>query len=320
MNEQTPTPATGEVKDAGAVVTRAPMIWVPAKLKQHKPLVSACIGILAPTGTGKSTLAGQLVTDPEYRGRVIDYYTENPTSSIEVFGPGLVASGAIYPVPVFSAEECLQELRALEKARLDGAPMPLAVFFDSVSGAGDRHMLDAWENPQQKRYLDKDGNKNTFAVYGNLGMIIKQIQILCRDHLGIDAIILGTTTPRKSGVPPQLCVDGNMVPENFTRLTNYTFYMEPRTKRYPGYKTRAEAEAAVQAAPHRSAGFVNGDPKLGEDEKSWTAVVTDRYFTTMATGEVPAKASSMLELEEKAILVDVLRKIKGTYRKEEVKR
>ena len=181
--------------------------------------------------------------------------------------------------------------------------MPLAVFFDSMSGAGDREMIETHNNP--KRFQTKGGDENKFAGYWHLGMVAKQIEILCRDHLGIDAMILATTTPRKPGVVPQLCIDGNMVPENFTRLTNYTMYLEPRTRRFGPYETKEAALAAVTPASHRSFGAVQN-----EDGK-WLAVVTDRYFTTVSTGEVEAKASSALELEEKADLPTILRKLHG---------
>lgn len=281
----------GEIVDDKTMKTvgAAADCWLPARTKKEPAKGTVSLAVLGDAGVGKSHLLRQLVeTHPEYRGRVIAYMTEN---SVATYGEDYVSRGWIHVCPVYGglldAKEQLEELR---KAGEENKKLPLLGFFDSISGGADGQQKYF---RQFEPHKTEAGKRHIQAEYGDLGRSIMEIMATCRDELAMDMVLLCTTKRRSKDV----CVEGNLTPDHFTRLTNVCLRLEAEMTRYsPG-------DVRVEPAPYRTIGLNEKGEPMG--------IYVDRFFTCMNTGEIEAKGHRALGLREKAILGNVLAKIHG---------
>jgi len=260
-------------------------LWLPSGAQKigSSRSTKVLLGVLGPSGVGKSHLLRQLALDPDYAGRVAILMAEDATAT---YG----SDADLYVVPIRTVMDLGAKVKELVDATREGKLQLKAVGVDSASGIGDYTMQYMRAHPQ---YTDK-GKVNDYAPYAWLGTGIIEGLIWLRDHVGCDVIVMATTTR-----PPkvELCIDGQMTPKNFTRLTSVCLFMTSEESRY------TVGETTVLPAAHRTIG-VN---EKGRPDGSFL----DRFFTTQDTGEVPAKGHRNLALRERAILPDVLRKIHG---------
>lgn len=282
----------------GEVIKPPAEIWRPEQTRTVGPeqKKKASIVVYSRSGGGKTHLAYQLLRDPDFGpDEVLILMREDGTST---YGEG----ANIIPVEnLFDAKQRVSELAAAIK---DGKRLPRVLFLDSLSGLIDGYQayrrdepLEEWSEKRQAIIQNKQ------AEFGELGRLTMELMIALRDDLpGVDVITAMTTWSPGPGIPPELAVEGKMVPKHLTRLTNHALYLVPEAKLYPRSVIESELKAGSLYQPHR----IVDEIRSGDDSD---VMVISRFFYTQDTGEVLAKGHRNLRLKEKANLPDVLRKI-----------
>lgn len=243
------------------------------------------------SGVGKSHLVRQVALDPRFRdGGLAVIMAEDATAT---YGDAVV-DRHIFPVKtVAQASAVVSEFVRLAK---QGKRVPGVLFVDSLSGIVDYQMQEYKKNPLVS---EKTGNRDKFAEFGDLGEQVRDFALLCRDDAPMDVIWLITTT-EPFGQPPEYAVAGKVIPTNLARWTSVTLYMKAREDKADPEKIAVAGDKAE--APHRT---------IGRDEGGQpTGAVINRFFMTMNNGEVQAKGHRSLALIERAVLPEVLIKIK----------
>ena len=279
----------------------APAIWYPENAvvigtDTHEDILMNILGV---SGVGKSHLVNQLVRDPDYGpDEVFIIMAENAKTTYAA--PGLRIE------MVRSIWDARKIVESLARASDQGKRLPKAVVLDSLSG-----MLDYQrQGYEDKPLMTEAGGRDRRAEYGEMGNGTIDLYINARDRVKTDVLFLVTTHEGTFNAAPEIAVEGRMVPKNMTRLSNITLYMKAELIQLSAvfgedWKNEIAAKIANRSAfaPHRS---------LGLDEKGESdGTMINRFFITQDTGEVMAKGHHALNLREKAILPDILRKIHG---------
>jgi len=271
--------ATGEQAASAAA-------WFPASAAAVGTVVQPHLSIVVygRSGVGKSFLGRQLMLDPDYGpGEVLFVMAEDNTS---LYGEGARVAR------IARIGEANAVIDSLVVAHREGRRLPKVVFFDSISGIMDYEREALRKNPP---ISDRTGRPDMFAAFGELGYGMMTVLTRLRDEIPVDAIITVTTHEADPNLPPELAVDGKLVPKNITRLSNVALYMKAQLVEYDPKTTQA------QPASHRT--VVVNESGAAEGK------LVNRYFFTQDAGEVMAKGHFALLYRERAILPDVLRKI-----------
>lgn len=257
------------------------------------------IAVYGASGVGKSHLVYQLTHDRENNPNLPDEVTyshkdvivwmaEDSTSTYDAPLPHLRPVGTIDELRL-SIEETIQAARS-------GKVLPKIGIVDSISGICDYQMK---QYKEEMPFTGRSGLRDKLAEYGDLGEQVIELMLLLRDQMPMDMIVMVTTWEPGNGAPPQLAVPGRVIPANLTRLTSSAFYMK-------AVQSEIDAERVVAMgdgvnAPHRT---------VGRDEKGEPdGVIVNRFFLTQNAGEVFAKGHHNLNLKERAVLPEVLRKM-----------
>jgi len=282
---------------------KAPTLWLPKRTRAMTVRAKASIGLIGPSGSGKSHGARQLAMDPEYAGKVLVAMSEDATST---YGEDILSSGALHIAQIRDAEDAKDLLKEIVEAEKAGKSEFKVIYFDSMSGTGDHEMFRLERNPEL--WISDEGKKNAYAKFGKFGLIFKELQVLARDYVRADVILTATTTFPKPGVPPELCIDGRMVPENFTRLTNVTLYLDAKQMRIWSAGEEPSKDQVEQIKSLKDQSHIEiGRDENGKVDGSYIV----RHVTSKYTGEVAAKGHRSLFLRERADIPMILRKIHG---------
>lgn len=258
------------------------------------------------SGAGKTHLGYQLLQDPEYGpDRILFLMAEDGTST---YGEG---AHVIQAETFFEAQARIKEL--IDAAR-SGKALPPLLFVDSITGLADgqqqmrrREPLTEWSE-KRNSYVE-----NKQAQFGELGTAFIDTVIDARNKLPMDVIMTSTTwtpkaNPKNPNPLPEYAVEGNMIPKHITRLSTCTLYLQPEAKGYPWPLVKSLIESNSLRQPHR---FIDELPDAEKAMDETEVLIVSRFFYTQDTGEVLTKGHRNLKMKERAILPDVLRKIKG---------
>lgn len=244
----------------------------------------ATLVILGRSGCGKSHLGRQLLLDPDYgKEEVLFLMAEDSTQTYGVEG--------IHTRRVETFMQALEVAEELARATAAGKRLPKVIFVDSFSGMGD------YTRQKVRKSDDVRGG------FGDLGYGGMDVALTLRDKVNADIVILVTTYEGAFNTTPEIAVEGKLLPKNITRLSGSTFYMKAIPVSFD------PKEVKPLPASHRTIA-TGEDGKLYIDEKGMGRVI-NRYFFTVDSGEVMAKAHRTVNFQERAILPDVLRKIHG---------
>jgi len=255
----------------------APAAWFPVNsaVVGQTHTDHASIIVYGRSGAGKSHLGRQLLRDTDYGpGEILFAMAEDSST---VYGPGARV------VRCRSIADCNTIVEGLIAARAAGKRLPKVLFTDSISGVMDYARQDVRKQADVR------------AGFGDMGYGVIDYMIRLRDELPIDCVTLVTTTENDPNLPPELSVEGKLVPKHLTRLSNIALYLKSEQVSYD--------PKAVQPLPALHRILV-----LSEDGQPAGKAV-NRYFYTHDAGEVIAKGHHALLFRERAILPDVLRKI-----------
>jgi hypothetical protein len=279
-------------------------IWMPPHQGVARPrLRKILMNIIGTSGVGKSFLVSQALEDPDYGpDEVAVIMHEDGTES---YGPLMKLDNLFAVTTPETAKETLDRL--IEGANR-GYRLPKLLFYDSLTGMTDHFQSDKETNPNMIMARDKDGKptgewvRDKRSEYGDMGRWAQLLYLILRDQIPMDIIVLITSYEGAFNAMPEIACEGKVIPKNITRWSSCTLYM----KAIEGKATPEEvaAEVAEGAPKHRSYGR--------NTDGSYTGAFISRYFTTQNTGEIMAKGHRNLFLQERAILPDVLRKIRGT--------
>lgn len=240
-------------------------------------LEHASIIIYGRSGVGKSNLGRQLVMDAGFGPQSVYFLMAEDNTAL--YGKG----ARVQRVKVLS--DVNYQIDALVAAHRAGKRLPKVVFFDSISGLMD--------------YARQEGRKTTDvrAAFGDMGYGVIDVMIRLRDEVPVDTVSIVTTYEHDPNLPPELSVEGRLVPKNLTRLSNIALYMKAHQVEYDPKAT------SVQPAAHRTIVVDDSGQAVGR--------VINRYFYTQDAGEIMAKGHHTLAFRERAILPTILRKIHG---------
>ena len=260
-------------------------IWLPSGAKRITDIKkNVQLGIIGPSGAGKTHSIRQLGLDPEYAGKVLVLASEDPSIVL-----GDESDVIVKQIDSLAGIE--QEFKDLRLAARNGRTIPEVIVWDSTSGTCDR----------ERDKLKREKGADTYAGYWDLGAGVMSCMIMGRNDIPADVIVLATTTPPPM---PELCVDGKMTPKNFTRLTDVCLFItSEKITPEGGISPTALAEFESNPLPYI-------EVARGLDGKVMGSFLRHIY-TTQNTGEVPAKGHHNLNLVEPADLPNLLRKLHG---------
>ena len=279
-----------------------PKFWVPQGTKQGMWTGRAGLLIIeGPSGVGKTFLINQIAADAEMVEEGVLYLVS------ESIGLSLTKQTVekLLVKEVEGVDSVKTLAREMKKEATGGAKMPGYVFWDSVTGSMLKTAAHYRDNP--KMSIDKktkEESHDRWAEFALIGWPTIDALTALRDVPGALAIAFVTSHEgSKWATLPEVAAPGDIVPKHLTQTSSLCLYMRSEKGGYePGTQK-------IAMAPHRT---------VGVDEKgNPTGEYVDRYFTTINTGEVSAKGHSNLAMKERAILPDVIRKIRGMYKKEE---
>lgn len=281
-----------------------PKIWVPAgALVGIRPVtLKALINIIGASGVGKSFLVNQALNDPDYGpDEVCSLMHEDATAS---YGPLMREDHIFRATTPKEADDWIDKLIQGARAK---QRLPKLLFWDSLTGMTDYFQSDKEENPNMVPVKDKDGKatgewaRDKRSEYGDMGRWAQRLYLKLRDQLPMDVVVLITSFEGAFQAIPEIACEGKVIPKNITRWSSCTLYM----KATPGKATPEEVADEIKEGPklYRSYGRDANGELTGE--------FISRYFLTQNTGEIMAKGHRNLNLTERAVLPDVLRKIRG---------
>jgi hypothetical protein len=260
------------------------------------------MNIIGTSGVGKSFLVSQALEDADYGpDEVAVIMHEDGT---EAYGP-LMKLANLYPVT--TPDKAEEELDRLIAGAKRGFRLPKLLFYDSLTGMTDYFQSDKEDNPNMTMARDKEGKptgewvRDKRSEYGDMGRWAQKIYLKLRDQIPMDVIVLITSFEGVFNAIPEIACEGKVIPKNITRWSSCTLYMKAVPGKAPPEEIAAEVAAGVPK--HRSYGQAT--------DGSFDGTFISRYFTTQNTGEIMAKGHRNLYLTERAILPDVLRKIRG---------
>ena len=271
-------------------------IWVPP-VAARPSLVKALVNIIGVSGVGKSFLMSQLLDDVDYGPEeVFALMHEDATAA---YGPKMLPSRIGSATTPDKAEAIIDQM---SEAHRQGKRLPKVLVWDSVTGMTDYFQTDKEVNPNMVWNEDKkDFVRDKRSEYGDMGRWAQRLYIKMRDRIPCDVVVLITSYEDKYSPKPEIACEGKVIPKNITRWSSCTLYM----KAVEGKADPKEVaqEIATCNKPYRSYGYdANGE---------LTGTFISRYFVAQNTGEIQAKGHRNLGLTERAILPDVLRKIRG---------
>ena len=287
--------------------TPTPELFLPSGLMLGgASSVKALINIVGTSGVGKSHLGRQLLLDPDYGpDEVLFLMHEDATAT---YGP---EAKHIKKATTFdSAIKVLEELALASKA---GRRLPKILFYDSLTGGTDYFQADKEENPNlvPKKIdgkLTGEMVRDKLSEYGDMGRAAQRCYLLLRDRINMDVIVLITSYEDRTSPIPEIACEGRVIPKNITRWSSCTLYMKSEFGKDDPAAV-AEFVKASGIAPHRT----YGRGPAGELDGTFIS----RFFVTQNTGEITAKGHRNLNIKERAVLPDVLRKIHGVTKPQE---
>ncbi len=273
--------------------------WLPPGTRKVEWTGRAGLLIIeGPSGVGKTWLMNQLAQDPEIVEEGILYM---PSESL---GQSLTKETVdkLLVKEVEGVETVKAVAREMKAAALDGAKVPGYGIWDSVTGSMLKTAAYYRDHPVMTvDKKTKEESHDRWAEFAKIGWPTIDALTALRDVPGMLAIAFVTSHEgSKWATLPEVAAPGDIVPKHLTQTSSLCLYMRAEKVSYDPGATK------VADKPHRTIGY---------DEKgNPTGEVVDRYFTTINTGEVSAKGHSALALKERAILPDVIRKIRGTFK------
>jgi hypothetical protein len=270
--------------------TPPPPIYLPTGTTQAgAEKVKVLLNVGGESGVGKSFLVRQLTQDPDYGpDEVLVLMHEDARLT---YGP---------PLPhikrVTTLEDAYNVLCGLRDAAEKGMRLPKVGVWDSLTGATD-FFQDAKEKDPT---FTQQGDRNKLAEYGEMGRWAQRAYLVMRNQIPMDWIVLFSTYEDPSRPLAEIACEGKVIPKNINRWSSATLYM----KAEQGQDDPAEVAAHIAMngkEPNRS----YGKNVKGEYDGSFIK----RFFVTQYNGEIKAKGHDALNLTERAILPDVLRKI-----------
>lgn len=245
------------------------------------------VGIIGESGSGKSSLVHQLAEDPDYGpDEILVLMSEDATASY---------AAPVHIVNITGFDDVTRTINELHTLAAQGKRVPKVVVWDSPSGTGHDEMESYEDNP----IITKSGARDKLAEYGDFGD--RFIRTMRRFHTRCPADVLVFVTSHEGGnARPELILPGKMSPKHFTSLTSTCLHLK-------AIMTPVGADKGKPPeAPHRSIGIL---PEGGYE-------VINRYVYTQNAGEINAKGNRNLQLRERAVMPDLLRKIHGIDKKE----
>lgn len=270
-------------------------VWFPPTCKTLTSRGDApvLIAVTGESGVGKSHLGHQLLVDPDYGPNEVGFImSEKSLTSYDFdnihydFAKGLSDAGDI--------------IDSYRRAATLGKRLPKTLFFDSLSASCDGELQ---RYASEMTFTGQSGRRDKLSEYGDLGAQGQERLSVLRNELPCD-IVLIVRTKERGRAAPELAIPGKIIPDNLTGWTDVTLYMKAEFKRFTD-----EERAAIGTnldkfrLPHRTFGT--------DDSGVWDGTMIQRYFYTQNTGEVLAKGHHNLNMKERAIIGDVLRKIHG---------
>lgn len=289
--------------------TPTPELFLPSGMLPGGPgTVKALINIVGTSGVGKSHLGRQLILDPDYGpDEVLFLMHEDATAT---YGPE-----AKHVRKVTTFDSALQVMEELAIASKQGRRLPKVLFYDSLTGATDYFQSDKEENPnlvaeRVDGKLTGEMVRDKRSEYGDMGRAAQRCYLLLRDRINMDVVVLITSYEDRTSPIPEIACEGRVIPKNITRWSSCTLYM----KAVEGKDDPAAVAEFIRTeglTPNRT----YGRGPTGELDGTFIS----RFFVTQNTGEITAKGHRNLNIKERAILPDVLRKIHGVTKPQEGK-
>jgi len=271
-------------------------IWVPP-VAARPSLVKALVNIIGVSGVGKSFLMSQLLDDPDYGPEeVFALMHEDATAA---YGPKMLPSRIGQATTPDEADKIVNQLIWAHK---HGKRLPKVILWDSVTGMTDYFQTDKEVNPNMVWNKEtSDFVRDKRSEYGDMGRWAQRLYIKLRDQIPSDVICLITSYEDRFSPMPEIACEGKIIPKNITRWSSCTLYM----KAVEGKASPEEVaqEIATGPKPYRSYGY--------DAAGALTGTFISRFFVAQNTGEIQAKGHRNLGLTERAILPDVLRKLRG---------
>lgn len=295
----TPADATGAL-EPGA-------IWLPAQPSPATRPVKVLMNVIGVSGVGKSYLCAQALSDPDYGpDEVASLMHEDATAS---YGPLMKPAHVLRATTPDRADKIVDQMI---EAHLQGKRLPKLLFWDSLTGMTDYFQTDKEVNPNMTA-VRVDGKptgewaRDKRSEYGDMGRWAQRLYLKLRDQLPMDVVVLITSYEDNYAPRPEIACEGKVIPKNITRWSSCTLYMKATPDKIDMDKVEdvreLEAEVAAGGKAHRSYGRTAAGVLNGE--------FISRYFVAQNTGEIMAKGHRNLGMTERAILCDVLRKIRG---------
>jgi hypothetical protein len=288
-------------------MTEKQKVWMPPGAKVGLAvMLHILLVIYGKAGVGKSRGVYQLTHDAEWNQTLYEKEDLYGPEDTYVWMAEDATSTYHHPQPIIERVDTVDSLYksvcGLIQAGKDGAKLPKIGVVDSLSGILDYQMASYNAHPM----LNQKGERDKRAEFGNLGEEVTNLMLLLRDHCPIDVVVNVTTHEPGYNMPPELAIPGKVVPKNLTRLSTSALYMKSEPGKAKPEEIAAMGDTVYQ--PHRT---------VGKDEfGKFDGNILNRIYLTQDAGEVFAKGHHNLALREKAILPDVLRKIKGITPKE----
>jgi hypothetical protein len=254
----------------------------------------AQVVIYGPSGSGKTHLGRQLLLAPDFGPEEVLFLVREDVTSI--YGAD---AHTIMVDKMDDAKGVVQDLLAAADC---GERLPKVLFTDSVSGLCHGTQAHYREKPieewNEKRQMLV---RNKFAEFGELGTQTIDFMLLA-GKLPMLKIMLCTTWEPKNG-PPELAVEGQMVPKFLTQMATAALYIKQSALFVP----RANAEEAKKKGTLEQSHRIVV-PWTDQDEQ---VTIIDRHLYSQAAGEVITKGHHSLAVKEKADLPAILRKMVG---------
>jgi hypothetical protein len=298
-------PATPASPAPGKIDPKA--IWVPPGISPLPSHMKALVNVIGVSGVGKSYLLAQALDDPDYGpDEVMALMHEDATAS---YGPKMRPDHILRARTPAEADRIIDRL--IVGAR-EGRRIPKLLGWDSLTGMTDYFQSDKEDNPNMVP-VKVDGkatgewSRDKRSEYGDMGRWGQRLYLKLRDQLPCDVLVMVTSYETDFSPIPEIACEGRVIPKNLTRWSSCTLYMKATPGKIdmdnPEDRKDLEAEVAAGGKPHRS----YGRDALGHLNGKFIT----RYFIAQNTGEIMAKGHRNLAMQEKAILPDILRKIRG---------
>jgi len=282
-------------KSAPKQITDGGIYLPPGAIQSNDGSVKVLMNVIGPSGVGKSWLVNQMRSDPEYGpSEVMVLTNEQATASYGVPLP--------IQVPVTSLLSIYGVLEDMVRAAEQGKRLPKITFVDSLTGATDYTQAEFNKNPNMVYQKESQSwARDKRSEYGDLGAGGRDIYLLLR-RVPTDVVVLMTSHEGAFSPIPEIACEGKLIPKNVSRWSSATLYMKAEEVKVDAEDVKASiVKDGVPA--HRTIGRdAHGEP---------TGLVINRYFITQNTGEIVAKGHVSLGLRERAILPDVIRKIRN---------